>query len=262
MKKMIIFGIILFLILPGITMADEKYEDYDLLLDMVNDLQGEVQEGDIVFNGVISQEFMEEEEMVKLGEEIKVDLNLLGREIDPLIVQEEVVENFYTKEVIFDRGFSQINYNGYDGNGNAITIILSSYLDTDTLKGETYLCINIVKVSDFLEINDIIDKVRNIFKISNEPIDITSALIAELPGKVRDEDMEEKVNNTLKRYKAEVIEEYSDEFVSSYTIYSPLIEDYLLIDEKKINLNIAIRYNEYEDKTYIFIGTPIITIGY
>ena len=29
-----------------------------------------------------------------------------------------------------------------------------------------------------------------------------------------------------------------------------------------MNLNIAIRYNEYEEKTYIWIGTPIITIGY
>jgi hypothetical protein len=29
-----------------------------------------------------------------------------------------------------------------------------------------------------------------------------------------------------------------------------------------MNLNIGIRFNEYEGKTYIWIGTPIIAIGY
>ena len=29
-----------------------------------------------------------------------------------------------------------------------------------------------------------------------------------------------------------------------------------------MNLNIVVRNNEYEKKNYIWIGTPIITIGY
>ncbi|OZV13462.1 hypothetical protein CIW83_04260 [Tissierella sp. P1] len=48
----------------------------------------------------------------------------------------------------------------------------------------------------------------------------------------------------------------------SYTAYTPLIESSIFSGEKKVNLNLAIRYNENEDKTYIWIGTPIITTGY
>ncbi len=71
-----------------------------------------------------------------------------------------------------------------------------------------------------------------------------------------------KVKKTLKKYKGNVIEEYCDISLISFIIYTPLIKEYLLIDRNKINLNLAIRYNEYEDKTCILLATPIITNGY
>ncbi len=50
--------------------------------------------------------------------------------------------------------------------------------------------------------------------------------------------------------------------ILSFSIFTPYIEEYIYTGSRKMNLNIAIRFNEYEDKTYIWIGTPIITIGY
>jgi len=47
--------------------------------------------------------------------------------------------------------------------------------------------------------------------------------------------------------------------ILSFSIFTPYIEQYIYTGSRKMNLNIAIRFNEYEDKTYIWIGTPIIT---
>lgn len=179
MKKIGLFAIILFLIIPSFIRADVKYEEYDLLLNMMEELDVEVKEGDIVVNGIIKRDFTNEKDLNLLGEEIIKDLNIMGEEIDPLIAYEKNIENSYTKEVIFDEGFNQINYYGYDDNNNAFTVILSSYLDQATLIGETYLCINVIKDSDFLEINDIIEKIRHIFNISDSPMEITTCLIGE-----------------------------------------------------------------------------------
>jgi len=262
MKKIISFAIILFLILSGTTKADNIYDDYNLLLDIANDMDTKVEEGNISFNGMIKDEFMNEKEITKLGEEIREDLDIEGEKIDPLIDNGKLSESYYTKEVIFDEGFSQITYIGHDTSNNKISIILSSYLDPQGVEAETYLYINIIKVDDFLKINDIIDDIDNIYRNFNISAEINSCLIGTISGKVKEEDMESRVETILKDVEGEVINKHGDEFYSSYTIYSPLIKDYLEIDKKKINLNLAIRYNDYEDKTYIIIGTPVITIGY
>lgn len=262
MKKIILIGLILFLVLSGVTKADTGYNDYFLLWDIVEDMEIEVDEGEILFSGIIKDEFINQEDITELGQEIRDKFNIKGKEIDPLIEYDELPENHHTKEGMFDEGFSQITYFGEDDDNNQTSIILSSYLNPDGIKGETYLYINIIKNSDFLEINDIIERVEDIFKDSDNPIETTSCLIGTVPGKVKEEIMESKIKNTVEQIKGEIIEEHGDEFHSSYTIYSPLIEEHLVIDKDKINLNLATRYNEYEDKTYILIGTPIITIGY
>lgn len=262
MKKVITIGIILFLILSGITKADNNYNDYYLLLDMVENMEGKTEEGNISFNGIIKDKFMNQEEITKLGESIRKDLNIDGNEIDPLIATTKLPENYYTKEVIFDEGFSQITYTKKDNEENFISIILSSNLNQNEVDGKTYLYINIIKKSDFLKINDIIDKIDRVFKASNQTMEITSYVRSTIPGKIREKDINSKVKKILEEMDAKVIEEDKDEFYISYIMYSPLIENYLTINKKMINLNLAIRYNEYEDKTYILIGTPVITIGY
>ncbi|HNU80805.1 MAG TPA: YwmB family TATA-box binding protein [Bacillota bacterium] len=33
-------------------------------------------------------------------------------------------------------------------------------------------------------------------------------------------------------------------------------------DEAKVNVQLAMRYSSYDDRTYIWIGTPLIPMGY
>jgi len=35
-----------------------------------------------------------------------------------------------------------------------------------------------------------------------------------------------------------------------------------MVNGKKVNMNLAIRYNSYEDRTYIWLATPVITVEY
>ncbi len=78
--------------------------------------------------------------------------------------------------------------------------------------------------------------------------------------------LDEKEKMVLKggarEYRGKVIEKYRDQQVLSFSIFTPYIEQYIYTGREKMNLNIVIRYNEYENKSYIWIGTPIITIGY
>lgn len=44
--------------------------------------------------------------------------------------------------------------------------------------------------------------------------------------------------------------------------YSRLIDNHIISKNKKMNLDLSMNYNECEDKTYLFLATPIITVEY
>jgi hypothetical protein len=48
----------------------------------------------------------------------------------------------------------------------------------------------------------------------------------------------------------------------SVTGYTPDLGDYLKAENLRINLNLAMRYDEYLDKTVIWAGTPLISRYY
>ncbi len=62
---------------------------------------------------------------------------------------------------------------------------------------------------------------------------------------------------------AEEIDRVKNENMISVTAYSKLLDkNYLEYLGNKINLNIGIRYSEDDDKTLIYIATPIIKLDY
>ncbi len=261
MKKFILFLILIALLIPIGSTAEIKYDEQKVLYTIMDDLEGEIKEEDIIFNGVIINKFIKEDEMNSVGESIKDKIGLLGIEADPLI-QENHKTDYYTKEVIFEENFSQLYYIGQDKDKNNIAIILNSYYNHEDLTGETYLYVNIIKSSDFFKNNGIIEEVKSIYSSYNCNVEITSCLIGEISNDMSYNDRVKEIRKTLKKIDGEVIEEFSDISMISYTVYTPYIDKYIKIDKDKINLNIAIRDSETDEKIYIWLGTPIITVGY
>lgn len=76
-----------------------------------------------------------------------------------------------------------------------------------------------------------------------------------------------KINDILKNIlynmNAKEIDKIRNNNYISVTAYSNLLkENDLEYLENKINLNIGIRYSENEDKTLIYMATPIIKLDY
>lgn len=261
MKRFILFLFLITLLIPIGSTAEIKYNEEKVLQTIMDDLDGKIKEEDIIFNGVIIDKFIKENEMNSLGEDIKNKIGLVGIEIDSLI-KENNNDDYYTKEVIFEENFGQICYIGQDKDKNRIAIILNSYYHQEDLTGETYLYVNIVKSSDFLKNNGIIEEVKSIYSNYISKVEITSCLIGEISNDMSYNDRVREIGKTLKKIDGKVIEEFSDISMISYTVYTPHIDKYIKIGKDKINLNIAIRNSELDEKIYIWLGTPIITIGY
>lgn len=259
MKKIILLVIILSCILPILTKAEEKLTEDEILMSILDSLGGEYLEGDISINGSLLDKYLEVDELYSLGDQIKDTIGLIGEEADKSV--DIMGKDYYIKEEILDDGYNQINYFGFDKLKNPLTIIISSYKNEEE-KEETYLYINLIKKEHFLEFNDIIYRVKGIFKGYNRPVEITTNLIGSFDGEFNEKVAKSNILKILHRINGKIIDEYKDYSLISYTAYTDLIEKNILTGDDKINLNIALRYNKYDNKTLIWIGTPLIASGY
>lgn len=261
-KQLILLAIILSLLIPGFTTAGKKHSESDVLSIMLKVLNGKFLEGDLNMGAIILDEFISKEAIEEIGEEIKTKLSLIGEELDPNRDGKDLEGKYYLKESIYEENFNHLAIYGYDAEGNPVTIMISSYFNLEDGSGETTLFINLIKGGKNFNISGIIERIESIFNKFSKSVEITTCIIGTIDGKLEEVDLKKNVTKTMKRIKGKVVEEYFDSSISSYTAFTPLIENFIFSGEKKANLNLAIRYSEYDNKTYIWIGTPIITTGY
>ena len=101
-----------------------------------------------------------------------------------------------------------------------------------------------------------------LYKYSNI-VDISTCISGEFYKKLQFDKYDDILQEILYNMCAEEIDRVENENMISITAYSKLLEEnYLEYLGNKINLNIGIRYSEDDDKTLIYIATPIIKLDY
>jgi len=260
-KKIALLGIILISLSLILGLKPQKQDKLELMMEILRRTDASFIEGDISLGGAISNKMLNMEEMEEIGESIKDELNIQGSLLNgQFTCIDQLKEGYYSKEYIQDDGFNQLMIQGIDDKGNFVTISLSSYEIEGS--GETSLYINLINSEHFTENNDIILKVQKIFDEYDKFINVTSCIVGSIDGNIDLETNKKKVLDITRDLKGKVVEKYEEDGIVSYSIFSPLIDEYIYTGSRKMNLNIALRYSELENKTYILIGTPIITIGY
>lgn len=83
-------------------------------------------------------------------------------------------------------------------------------------------------------------------------------LTGELAGRHTLKEMQKLAEDALAAVDGRVIEGLEDEEMISLTAYTPRLGSYLTADEDRFNLNLAVRYDSYLDKTVLWAGFPII----
>jgi hypothetical protein len=128
---------------------------------------------------------------------------------------------------------------------------------------EGYLVVNVEsKAAGNLSVRDMQEKIGRITKKFGDSPQISTCLIGWLDGKLRDGEWHEPLEKAFMVADAKIVDKLEAEHFASYTGFTPGITDWLQIGDKKINLNMAIRYSKYDNRTYITIGSPIITREY
>lgn len=81
-------------------------------------------------------------------------------------------------------------------------------------------------------------------------------------GQLTEKKIERNVNKLLSSLQAKKVDQIkSDNYYTIYA-YTGLVDDYIKTNGKRININIAVTYNEDEDKTELCLATPVLNEDY
>jgi hypothetical protein len=91
---------------------------------------------------------------------------------------------------------------------------------------------------------------------------VNLSITGNMDGKFTDEEVSGLCGKALESINANIIEGINSNGLVSITAFSPSIKEAVKVNGKRVNVNIAARYNSYEGKTYIWLATPVIITEY
>jgi hypothetical protein len=159
----------------------------------------------------------------------------------------------------------QVNVQGYDPDERILTIILSNgspSLKRQNENYETYVVVDATEAAEDSSPWMVENKIRCYLKDRSKTPHVSTTFTGSFPGELENMEKEQICVEMFRRLDGEITQTMKENGLISTAGYSPLLKDHIKADRERINLNIALRYSPYWDKTYIWIGTPVITTEY
>ncbi|MDQ2087866.1 YwmB family TATA-box binding protein [Herbivorax sp. ANBcel31] len=190
------------------------------------------------------------------------DFNNLEEMVDDFEKDFEVVKNdLYSKNYVNNDSVEKLEITGLTRDGNRINVN-SQIRGANSDSKEAYVSVSISTDFEDCELEEITESIKESFKRYNlEPV-VSTCITGYFDEKLDYKALNAVSENVFKNSNASKVNGIADRNLISVSAYSPAISESINVDGKKVNLNFAIRYNSYEDKTYIWIASPVITTEY
>ena len=240
-----ILGVILFRVLIMNQTIDANSE----FLNTVSSSVFTMEEVELNIWGEYRSKYMSIDEMRNLATEIAIDLGIDSN-------YEENIE-----EVDLKRSFELIKKGAYSDTKIRIIEIIEEKED-NKYKARNYIIVTIQlnnKWNSIIHFQKILD---NTFKRLQIDARDNLTLTAYVPGEIEKEDAKEMMTNIITNLNGEIQENYYTDKINSIYGYTKFIDEYIVANGEKINMDIAITYNEIEDRTYFYGALPVLTIEY
>lgn len=140
----------------------------------------------------------------------------------------------------------------------AATTLKAITLREDTSRTYLYVELSIYQDAafDILNYRDIIlDTLKDMGVTQAET---TLQLLGAYAGKLAFSEWDRLADQMIGKLSGKVIYENRDEELYTIYAYSNLLAEYITVEEKKINMQVAVRYEADNDRTVVYLATPII----
>jgi hypothetical protein len=177
---------------------------------------------------------------------------------EKLEIQDPMLEDTSAGEDI------QVHLKGQNKKGDRVVVMLQSFKNDQT--AETHIIVDLQgQTIENEAIEETLQSTEQKIEKSMEPygkVEWTTCITSSYPGKLKDHEKKEILKTVMRSLEVKEIDKMQENNMMNYIGYSKKMKEWIRFGGKKVNINAAIRYNAYNDKTYLWIATPLITISY
>lgn len=135
-------------------------------------------------------------------------------------------------------------------------------LDDKTYQAKNYLVINIVLHNKCNSITYFQELLTDYFtKLEITPT-IGLTITGSKPGTLSEDMAQATMTDLVQALNGEIKSVFLEDEIKSVYGYTKYVEDYVTANGEKINMDLAVTYNELENKTYLYGAIPVITFEY
>ncbi|WP_110954207.1 YwmB family TATA-box binding protein [Anaerosinus massiliensis] len=171
-------------------------------------------------------------------------------------------EDVYTIEVSESPEKIDVKAN-VDLEDKRMQITICKIISPESTSSVTYLTINYKEKSpQESTILEAKSKFKNIVQNFHATPTITTCLQGHLDGKLRNDEWSLYLQDAFDAIGATPIKKTDAKTYFSYTGFAPTIEERVIAGKDIVNLHMIMRYNEYDRRTHVIVGSPLISIEY
>jgi hypothetical protein len=234
------------LLLSIISYAQQNQNGYDKIVDAFEKTDSNFESYNINGHAQIDDKFLSFEEMNDIANKINESLGI------------DISNLEYTKTE--QDNFRQVYTYSKNMDSHGVSVIIESEKCENV--EQTHIIVDINNNEVYKDIVENYTKLKNILKNYSSNLDLYSCIIGYFEEKVDKKCYNSIAKNIFSDLNAVKKEEIQDENMLSVTGYTSDLNEYIAYGGNKVNLNVSLRYSEYEDKTFVYIGTPLIVLEY
>lgn len=208
------------------------------------------QGGEALYWGILAGDFLAIEELESLAERITASLG---------------IEPHGPRELWQEDTYNLVDIPGRLPSGLTARVILQSVSPDAGSPGSdkgNFLLIQLLEEGGACQVLAAGERIPVLLKPYAVTGELTLDLTAHLPGEFSVEEMSSLARELLQGVKAHEVEGITGDNLVSITGYTPDLPEYLLLGHEKINVNIAMRYDQHHGLTTLRLGVPLISGGY
>lgn len=128
--------------------------------------------------------------------------------------------------------------------------------------GETYVVFDVFVDKDYRGLASVRQEIIDALPLEEEAINFSSCIVGTYKGELSQKESDRKSELALQSIDAKRVEGIEDDTMKSISAFSSNVGGFVMSERSRVNVQLAMRYSTYDDKTYIWIGTPLIPMGY
>lgn len=223
------------------------------LVESFNRTGAEIVSSEIYFRGSLKDnKYKNMEQLKKLAADFSTELGIEKDSLSGRVISNDVLQEIEVNGVLA----------GNTPGGGKMARLRFQLPGSENKSDEGYISVDITQDLSYEGLDETRKKVEAVFRKFGISPKVNSCITGSFDGKLSYQEMNDISRFVFEGVKARKVEGLNDKNLISVSAYSPQISNYIKVSGKKVNLNLALRYNSFEDRTYIWLATPVITIEY